>query len=241
MSRQTYRRSLLLLLLMSTTYLCAQVDVTAQVSLAGESSKSKSRNSNGVVVWLVPADPAANTPANPRPQQRPRLVQLNKSFEPHILVVPVGTEVEFPNHDPFFHNVFSLFDGKRFDLGLYEAGTSRDVLFDRPGVSYIFCNIHAEMSAVVIALTTPYFGISNHRGQVIIPHVPPGKYTLHVWYETAPPEALASLTREISIDNSTATLDSLRIPVQTAATSHKNMYGKDYPPPEPGDQPYAKP
>ena len=68
-----------------------------------------------------------------------------------MLVVPVGSVVAFPNRDPFFHNVFSLFEGKRFDLGLYEAGSTRDVLFDKPGVSYIFCNIHAEMSAVVIA------------------------------------------------------------------------------------------
>ena len=70
----------------------------------------------------------------------------------------MGAVVQFPNHDPFFHNVFSLFEGKRFDLGLYEAGSSRNVSFDRPGISYIFCNIHAEMSAVVIAcrlLTTP--------------------------------------------------------------------------------------
>jgi hypothetical protein len=86
------------------------------------------------------------------PAQTPRLVQKNKSFEPHILVIPAGSMVEFPNHDPFFHNVFSLFEGKRFDLGLYEAGTSRMVRFDRPGISYIFCNIHPEMSAVIITL-----------------------------------------------------------------------------------------
>ena len=94
----------------------------------------------------------------------PRLVQKNKSFEPHILVVPAGSMVEFPNRDPFFHNVFSLFEGKRFDLGLYEAGTSRMVRFDRPGISYIFCNIHPEMSAVVITMATPLYAISN-RGR----------------------------------------------------------------------------
>jgi len=65
-----------------------------------------------------------------------------------VLVVPVGSVVDFPNHDPFFHNVFSLFDGKRFDLGLYEAGATNSVRFDRLGVSFLFCNIHPEMSAV---------------------------------------------------------------------------------------------
>ena len=217
----------------------AQVDVTALVNLTGASTKGKSHNSSNVAVWLVPVDPPAAAAA-PQPEH-PRLVQHNKSFEPHVLVIPVGTKVEFPNHDPFFHNVFSLFDGKRFDLGLYEAGTSRDVLFDKPGISYIFCNIHAEMSAVVIALTTPYYAISDRKGQVNIAHVPPGKYTLHVWYETAPPEALAGLTREVSVENATSNLGTLRVPVQTTVASHKNMYGKDYPPPAPGDPPYAKP
>ena len=67
--------------------------------------------------------------------------------------------------------VFSLFEGKRFDLGLYEAGTTRVVHFDRVGVSYIFCNIHPEMSAVVLALKTPYYGISNAAGKIVLgPH-----------------------------------------------------------------------
>ena len=107
-----------------------------------------------------------------------RLTQRNKSFEPHLLVMPVGSVVEFPNRDPFFHNVFSLFEGKRFDLGLYEAGSTREVTFSKPGISFIFCNIHAEMSAVIIALDTPYYGVSNHHGDVVIPSVPVGHYTL---------------------------------------------------------------
>ena len=78
-------------------------------------------------------------------------------------MIPAGGKVEFPNHDPFFHNVFSLFDGKRFDLGLYESGTTHFVQFDKPGISFIFCNIHAQMNAVVIALNTPYYAISDWR------------------------------------------------------------------------------
>ena len=66
-----------------------------------------------------------------------------------------GSSVEFPNRDPWFHNVFSLFNGKRFDLGLYEAGSTRTVHFDREGISFIFCNIHPEMSAVIVVLRTP--------------------------------------------------------------------------------------
>ena len=82
-----------------------------------------------------------------------------------MLVVPAGSLVEFPNRDPFFHNVFSLFEGKRFDLGLYEAGTTRTVRFDRPGISYIFCNIHPEMSAVIITVSTPLYAIAKEDGR----------------------------------------------------------------------------
>ena len=89
-------------------------------------------------------------------------------FTPHLLVVPVGATVAFPNADPFFHNVFSLFDGKRFDLGLYEAGSSRNVHFERKGISYIFCNIHPQMAAIVIALTTPLWATAAGRRHV--PH-----------------------------------------------------------------------
>ncbi|MGA8637538.1 MAG: hypothetical protein WB593_05610, partial [Candidatus Sulfotelmatobacter sp.] len=121
-----------------------------------------------VVVWLTPL---GTTPAPLPLQQRsqiPQLVQKDKSFHPSLLVIPAGGQVEFPNQDPFFHNVFSLFDGKRFDLGLYESGPTQFVKFDTPGISFIFCNIHAQMSAVVIALSTPYYAISNGHGEISI-------------------------------------------------------------------------
>lgn len=170
----------------------------------------------------------------------PRLTQHNKSFVPHLLVVPVGSVVEFPNRDPFFHNVFSLFEGKRFDLGLYEAGSTRDVHFDKPGVSYIFCNIHAEMSAVVIALTTPYYGISDDRGQLAIPNVPPGSYKLHMWSEAASPEDLNSNIREVQISAETADLGELQVRRARPSLAHKNKYGHDYDPPAPDSLAYPQ-
>ncbi len=89
-------------------------------------------NASKAVVWLTPIG-ATVEPPRQDPSQIPQLVQKNKSFQPSLLVIPVGGKVEFPNHDPFFHNVFSLFEGKRFDLGLYESGTTRFVQFDKPG------------------------------------------------------------------------------------------------------------
>src|SRR5712664_2902131 len=140
-----------------------------------------------------------------------------------------GAPVEFPNADPFFHNVFSLFEGKRFDLGLYEAGSSRTVAFDREGISYIFCNIHADMSGVVVALKTPYFGTSDRRGVIAIPNVPLGRYELRIWHERALPESLDTQTHEILISEASHSFGVLRLTEQrNTSQAHKNKYGQDY-------------
>ncbi|MGC1200914.1 MAG: hypothetical protein WA879_05145 [Candidatus Acidiferrales bacterium] len=214
--------------------LAQQADVTAQIQVRtrGTAKESASMKSPaGAVVWLEPLDRRVDPPP-PAAGPRPKLVQKNKSFEPHLLVVPVGSTVDFPNRDPFFHNVFSLFDGKRFDLGLYEAGATNSVRFDRVGVSYLFCNIHPEMSAVVVALDTPYYAISDRSGVIHIHGVPDGRYELHVWSERSLAADLRSLTREVRISPAG---DSLGIITLTAnpdfTLTHKNKYGQDYVPP----------
>src|SRR6185437_10271462 len=122
------------------------------------------------VVWL---EPRGATPVLPfTPQGHYTLLQKNRTFIPHLQVVPVGSIIDFPNRDPFFHNVFSLFGGKRFNLGLYEAGSSKSVRFSMAGVSYIFCNIHPEMSAVVIALNTPLFAVGDTKDPVLLRRIP---------------------------------------------------------------------
>jgi plastocyanin len=216
--------------------------VTAHVQAEGSKRRAGQKDRNRVVVWLTPVGTAAQRAGARGPHGQPlRLTQHNKSFDPHLLVVPVGSVVEFPNRDPFFHNVFSLFEGKRFDLGLYEAGTTREVRFDKPGVSYIFCNIHAEMSAVVIALATPYYGISTQRGEISIPDVPPGTYRLQTWYEAALPETLdSSGGREIQLTADSANLGTIRVPAASTVMAHKNKYGRDYDPPAPDNPAYPQ-
>ena len=91
----------------------------------------------------------------PRPAAHAQIVQKNKKFSPHILAVTTGTTVDFPNNDPIFHNAFSNFEGKVFDIGLYPPGTSKSVRLDRPGVVRVFCNIHPTMSAIIAVLSTP--------------------------------------------------------------------------------------
>src|ERR1700690_2698314 len=132
----------------------------------------------------------------PAPPSGAMLVQKNKSFSPHVLAVMQGTEAEFPNRDPFFHNVFSIYQGKPFDLGLYESGTSKRIKFVRPGGSYIFCTFHPEMSAAVVVLTTPNFAMTAADGPYSIAHVRPGTYKLQVWYELASDTELASVAQE---------------------------------------------
>ena len=171
------------------------------------------------------------------------LTQRNKTFEPHLLVVTRGSTVEFPNRDPWFHNVFSLFNGKRFDLGLYEAGTSRTVHFDREGISFIFCNIHPEMSAIVVVLGSPYFATTNKEGEFSIAGVPTGRYVLHVWNENALPATLQGLSREVHIsDSDPHWLGTIQLQLTRAASApHKNKYGQDYEPPSPNNPVYVQP
>jgi hypothetical protein len=145
-----------------------------------------------------------------------------------LLIVPLGAVVEFPNKDPFFHNVFSVYEGTPFDLGLYESGSSKFVHFDRPGPSYIFCNIHPEMSAVVLALKTPYFARTNARGEYAI-NVPAGDYEMEVWYERSRPEDLKKLTRRVEITPESAEIGRISLSeAPSFAEGHKNKYGQTY-------------
>jgi plastocyanin len=213
--------------------------VTIKVEIANSSAERKAAPAKGsgdvsnVVVWLTPIDsdaPAASAISSARPM--PQIAQTNKSFDPHVLAVQVGTAVRFPNNDPFLHNVFSLFNGKSFDLGFYEAGSSRTVRFDRAGVSFLFCNIHPEMSAAVVAVDTPYFGISDRAGRVNIPNVPDGKYQLNVWYERSLPGDLKSAGRVVTISDTARSLESIRVVENPDFTlEHKDKYGQQYIPP----------
>ena len=196
------------------------------------------KDSSKAVIWLTPMGATVEPPQQTRV---PQLVQKNKSFQPSLLVIPAGGKVEFPNHDPFFHNVFSLFEGKRFDLGLYESGTTRFVQFDKPGISFIFCNIHAEMSAVVIAVAAPYYAISDARGDWAMADVPPGRYQLQIFHAGVAPDALRAMAREITITPGQTTLGTFALPESDVTVAHKNKYGRDYDRPEPDSPAYARP
>jgi plastocyanin len=155
--------------------LCLPVGSALGADLSGNAQAS-GKPARYAVIWLDVAAPAP-------PSQAPRVTldQRNLSFMPHVLAVRVGTTVEFPNNDKVFHNVFSFRDGKKFDLGMYPTGSLKRIVFDKPGLSRIFCNIHPNMAAYVMAVDTPYYGVSDERGAFQISGIPRGTYTYHAW------------------------------------------------------------
>lgn len=205
-------------------------EVTGEVRLVESNSTKPAKDGSQVVLWLVPVPGTAETSGAATPKHHYRMLQHNKTFEPKLLVVPLGSIVDFPNLDPWFHNVFSLYQGKRFDLGLYQAGAEREVVFDRPGPSFLFCNIHPQMVAIILTVNSDFFGISDKAGHVLIPYVAAGRYAVHVWYESATSEFTDASLRPVEIGPGETVLPALSIPVAKHDWSHKNKYGYDYDP-----------
>jgi plastocyanin len=232
---------LLLSRVLSGVFASAQ-DVELKGKVVLTRSKRHLKDASKLVVWLTPigSTPAPDVPKQ-APSQIPQLVQKDKMFHPSLIVIPAGGKVEFPNRDPFFHNVFSLFDGKRFDLGLYESGTTRFVRFEKAGISFIFCNIHAQMSAVVVALDTPYYAVSDAGGDIDIHDVAPGRYQMHVFHPSVAPETLQAAEREITVTTHGTSIGTLSLAESDLEVAHKNKYGREYDPPNPDSPAYARP
>ena len=133
---------------------------------------------SNVVVYLK--DPPFK---GPLPVSRVELHQQNETFVPHVLAITRGSTVDFPNDDPFFHNVFSLSSAASFNLGRYPRGKSKQETFRKAGLVKVFCDIHSHMSASILVLDHPYFAIPNADGNYQIRNVPPGQYTIIGWHE----------------------------------------------------------
>jgi len=145
----------------------------------------------GAVIWLKRLD--GPTPAPRRGRQR-LLNQLSKTFVPHVLAIGVGDTVSFRNDDPYFHNVFSLSPGQGFDAGLYSGGKAYAKTFTRPGPVELLCNIHASMLAYIYVVDSAYYAQPRPSGAFTIRNVPPGRYELHAWHESAATVVKHSLT-----------------------------------------------
>ncbi len=157
------------------------------------------------------------------------MIQKDKTFTPHVLAIRAGTSVDFPNFDPIFHNAFSNYNGKIFDVGLYAPGKSRREQFTQPGIVRVFCNIHANMSAVIVVLKTPYFEVTQKNGNFQFNNIPSGEYTLHFFHERATQATLDSLTRRVTIGDGSVTLPAIGISESGyIVIPHHNKFGHDY-------------
>jgi len=114
---------------------------------------------------------------------RAEIRQRDENFVPRVVAVTVGSEVDFPNDDSIYHNVFSLSRVKTFDLGRYPKGRSRGQRFDKPGVVKVFCQIHSHMSATVMVFDHPWFAIPDEQGMFDLSGVPPGMHEVTAWHE----------------------------------------------------------
>ena len=137
------------------------------------------------------------------------LRQEDETFIPHVLAITRGSTVEFPNGDPFFHNVFSLSSTATFNLGRYPRGETRGQRFNKPGLVKVFCDIHSHMSASILVLDHPYFAIPATDGAFELPNIPAGRYTLVGWHER-----VGERTLSVRVDAGQVSTVNLTVPVE---------------------------
>jgi plastocyanin len=192
--------------------------ITGHLTLLDKGDK-QSEDVGQAVIWLATGKPV------PMPPARAEINTADKQFSPHVLVAPVGSTVTFPNHDPFNHNVFSLSEENPFDLGLYGRGETRAVTFERAGIVRIYCNVHPQMSALVVVRDNPYYGQPSSDGSFNIPEVPPGRYTLYAWHERSP-----EVSRHLMVPVGGIAALELRLDARGYRFKpHLNKFGRPYP------------
>jgi len=193
----------------------AGTEVNGKVKVMG-------RPATAVVTTIIYAEPLDG-----KPSQAPKLYKLRqkgKSFSPRVLAVPVGSSVDFINEDPIFHNVFSLSPPSPFDLGLYRAGKSKTRTFNAPALYRVFCNIHPQMTAVILVVATPYITEADAAGNYRL-ELPPGRYRITAWSERS-----SEATAEVTVASTGTTAPELTLDESHyVELPHKNKYGDDYP------------
>ncbi len=191
--------------------------ITGNVSVTDKGGRALTDLSD-VVVYIEGVKARGAARANPV------MIMKGKAFLPRVAVVPVGGIVEFPNQDPIFHNVFSVSGENRFDLDLYKRPKSGRFTFQHPGVVRVYCNIHPQMSGVVVVRDNPYFTKASADGSFTLEGVPAGKYTLKAWHERAPETA-----SEVTVPAQGEVRGTLALDASTyKRVQHKNKFGKEY-------------
>ena len=164
------------------------------------------------------------TPATAADPVTVEIAITDKVYAPHVVVVPIGSTVRFPNHDPFNHNVFSLSEPNTFDLGLYGRGEVKSQTFTHPGLVRVYCNVHPRMVAYVLVMANRLYAQPGQDGSFLLENVPPGRYRLHVWHERIPTEVIKEVTAGGDGD--------LQIALNARGYKwepHRNKFGRNYP------------
>jgi len=177
---------------------------------------------NETLVWLEPVGARAPKMAPGRFQ----MVTRGKMVVPHVLAIPIGSTVDFPNDDPISHNLFSLSSNNPFDLGLYRRGAGKSQRFENPGLVNVYCNVHPNMSAVIQVMTTPYYAFADPAGNYSLANVPTGRYRLIAWNEQGgQTESLVDVTPSGAVSGNVALMLDSR---NYRLTQHMNKVGKPY-------------
>ena len=210
--------------------LAAGANVAGRIELRDSKDPAvrKKQDYSGVVVWLERTDKSAGPKTLPI---RAKILQKDKTFSPHVLTVPTGSTVDFPNLDPVFHNAFSNYDGQVFDVGLYPPGSSRSVRFGRPGIVRIFCNIHSSMTAIVAVVDSMFYDTTKSDGRFEMRDVPPGEYQLKVFHERATTASLNAAQRSVLVTAQPATIPPITVSESGyLSIPHKDKFGREYKP-----------
>lgn len=208
--------------LTSTVAAQSPTKVSGQVTIL-ERPGETTEDLGNVVVYLEPTSASARVRPPVTSPINTAIVLQSRQFSPRVRVVTEGSKVEFPNQDPFSHNVFSKMNGG-FDTGVYGRGRTRDQTFHDPGVYPLYCNVHPRMTAFVITLKTPYFVQAGADGRFVLEQIPVGRYTLHVWHDRTTERVRDIIVPASGLSNLREELDARGYKY----VQHKNKLGKDY-------------
>jgi plastocyanin len=194
-------------------------DLTGSVSFT--SKRGQKPVISETLVWL---EPLSGT--KPSRSVTAQMITRSKALVPHVMAIPLGSTIQFPNDDPIIHNLFSVSSVNAFDLGLYKKGAGKTQKFDRAGVVNVYCNVHPNMSAVIHVMETPYYAFADPTGAWRIEDVSSGKYRLNVWSEIG-----GSAQSIVEVASSGQVKGSLQMNLDSRnyrSAPHLNKYGQPY-------------